>query len=105
VSQRGFRIATDALRTEGETWKHQGGQLFELGGTIHQLQFFGSEGALYARFVPSYNGLATTLAKRCSEADASMSHICDTLYRIAQMFEEDEARVVERINRAASGLP
>jgi hypothetical protein len=105
VSQRGFKIATDALRTEGDTWKQQGGQLFELGGTIHQLQFFGSEGGIYARLVPTYNGLVTKLVMRCSEADASMTHICDTLYRIAQMFEEDEARNVERIKRAAAGSP
>jgi hypothetical protein len=104
MNERGFRIATEALREEARTWRDQGSSMTTLGSHVDALHFFGNEGGVLRwAFEGPYEELVDMVALRCSEAEDRMEEITQALFKIAGDFEAFEDTIMQEFRDASSG--
>ena len=90
-------VATDTLRTKAGTWRTQSGAMANAGAAAAPLTFHGLEGGLFTPFTSVYNDVVADVVARCSEGEAEMIMIADTLGQVADTYDEEDLRGEHRM--------
>jgi len=98
-SKQEIEVALSALRTEAKSWDGVAESLDRLADKAKELELGRLEAGIFQLLVAPANNASAKVVQRCREGVAETRKIGDALRKVADVYEEEEAKNLHAIKK------